>query len=273
LIKNIGVIIIARNEEDHIKNTLESVIAQTYHPYRIICVDDASIDNTSKIIKSYEQVELLKSTTQHESYLGKKELALIINLGLEELKKDCSVDFISILGADTILPKDYFSNLIERMENDEKIAITSGVISNEYSDVPRGSGRMVRSDFWRKIGSLYPVNYGFEAYLVLKAESMGYTTKTYKDLIILSQRKTGSKYSPKLYQYYGMAMKSLGYTLGYAIGKGFLLMLKRPSGGINLIQGYFSKDVTLYDPETRKYVRNLQNNLPFTFYLKRIMKK
>lgn len=273
MVKKIGVVIIARNEEQYIKNTLKSVIEQTYSPYRIICVDDASTDNTTNIIKSFGYIELVKSTKQHESYLGKKELASIINLGLEELKKDNVIDFVVILGADTILPNDYFLNLIDRMEKNENIVITSGVIDDEFSEVPRGSGRMVRNDFWRKIGSLYPVNYGFEAYLVLKAESMGHTAKIYKDIVISTQRKTGSKYSPKLYHYYGMGMKSLGYTLGYAIGRSLLLMLKRPSGGLNLILGYFSRNIALYEPELRKYVKNSQKNLPLTFYLNRVKKK
>ena len=272
MVKKIAVVLIARNEEKYIKKTLQSIVDQNYSPYRVICVDDASTDNTTRIVESFRNIELIKSQNQHESYLGKKELASIINLGLEELKKDESIDFIVILGADTILPIDYFSTLIKRMENDENIAITSGVIEGEYSDVPRGSGRMVRNEFWKKIGSLYPVNFGFEAYLILKAESMGYNTKIYPDLIISTQRKTGSKYSPKLYRYYGIAMKSLGYTLGYTIGRSFLIMIKRPTGGINLIQGFFSKDNIPYEPELRKYVKNSQKSLPLSFYLKKIKK-
>ena len=271
--KKIAIVIIARNEQDRIENTLKSVIDQTYLPYRIICIDDASTDNTPQIIKSFQQIEFFRSEIQHTSYLGKKELASIINLGLEQVKKDNSIDFVVILGADTILPNDYFSKLIENMEQDENIAIASGIITGEYSKVPRGSGRMVRTKFWKKIGLLYPVNYGFEAYLVLKAESLGYRTKIYQDLVLNTQRKTGSTYSAKLYRYYGMAMKSLGYTFLYSLGRSLLLMKTRPMGGLYLISGYFSKNIIFYEPELRKFVRDTQKNLPLRFYLNRVIEK
>ena len=269
----IAIVIIARNEQDKIEKTLKSIIHQTYSPYRIICIDDASTDQTPQIIKSFSQIEFFRSEKQHSSYLGKKELASIINLGLEQVKKDNSIDFVVILGADTILPNDYFSKLIEKMEKDENIVIASGIIAGEYSEVSRGSGRMIRTKFWKKIGSLYPVNYGFEAYLVLKAESMGYITKGYSDLVLETQRKTGSKYSAKFYKYYGMAMKSLGYTFLYSLGRSLLLMKKRPMGGLYLISGYFSKNVILYEPELRKFVRQTQKNLPLKFYLNRVREK
>lgn len=271
--KKIAIVIIARNEENRIENTLMSIIAQTYLPYRIICIDDASTDKTPQIIKSFSKVELIRSKKQHLSYLGKKELASIINLGLEQVKKDDSVDFIVILGADTILPNDYFSKLIEKMEQDDNLVIASGTITGEYSKVPRGSGRMVRAKFWKKIGSLYPVNYGFEAYLVLKAESMGYVTKIYQDLLLDTQRKTGSTYPARLYQYYGMAMKSLGYTFPYALGRSLLLMKKRPIGGLFLIFGFFSKNIKFYESELRKFVRDTQKTLPLRFYLDRATEK
>lgn len=267
--KKIAIVIIARNEEDRLENTLKSVINQTFPPFRIICIDDGSTDNTLQIIQSFPEIELISSKKQHTSYLGKKELASIINLGLEQIKNDKSIDYIVILGADTILPKDYFSTLIEKMEQDDNLVIASGIIIGEYSKVPRGSGRMVRATFWKKIGSLYPVNYGFEAYLVLKAESMGYVTKTYQDLLLETQRKTSSKYPAKLYQYYGMAMKSLGYTFTYSLGRSLLLMKKKPLGGLFLIFGYFSTNIEFYESELRKFVRDTQKNLPLRFYINR----
>lgn len=270
---HIAVVIIAHNEEDKIGKTLESVTAQTCAPYRIVCVDDASTDNTAQIVKGFDQVELVKITTQHPSYVGKKELASVINTGLKQIALDEIVDFVVILGADTILPDNYFSKLAETMEKDEKIVVASGMMSGEYSQVPRGSGRMVRASFWRKIGLRYPVNYGFEAYLILKAESMGQTVTICEDLIMHTQRTTGSTYEAKRYIYYGMAMKCLGYTFRYVLGRGMLLMKRNPLGGIYIIFGYFSDNVDLYEPELREFVRNTQKNLKLTFYLNRLKGK
>jgi hypothetical protein len=71
-----------------------------------------------------------------------------------------------VLGADHLLPSNYISYVTDQMNKDRKIAVCSGQIAGERSVVPRGSGRVVRADFWRKIGFQYPLNYGFETYLI-----------------------------------------------------------------------------------------------------------
>ena len=41
------------NGEKHVREALESVFAQTFHDYEIICVDDGSTDRSHEIVKSY----------------------------------------------------------------------------------------------------------------------------------------------------------------------------------------------------------------------------
>jgi len=82
-----------------------------------------------------------------------------------------------------LYPKDYLSKLITRMRKNTKIAISSGVVANEFSIEPRGPGRVVKCDFWKKIGFVYPVNYGWEGYLVWKAQSMGFEAVGYPDIV------------------------------------------------------------------------------------------
>jgi teichuronic acid biosynthesis glycosyltransferase TuaG len=51
------------NRERYIRETLDSVLAQTYRPLEIVVVDDASTDRTVDIIKSYgAQVTLIQRT-------------------------------------------------------------------------------------------------------------------------------------------------------------------------------------------------------------------
>lgn len=53
----VSIITPAYNAEKYIKDTIASVIAQTYTNWEMIIVDDSSNDNTNKIIKEYQQKE------------------------------------------------------------------------------------------------------------------------------------------------------------------------------------------------------------------------
>ncbi|RDH83779.1 MAG: hypothetical protein DIZ80_06475 [endosymbiont of Galathealinum brachiosum] len=51
----VSIIIPAYNSEEFIGRALDSVFSQTYNNYEIIVIDDGSIDETSNIVRSYEQ--------------------------------------------------------------------------------------------------------------------------------------------------------------------------------------------------------------------------
>jgi glycosyltransferase involved in cell wall biosynthesis len=255
----VAVTIPALNEEKIIGETISSLKSQILTPYRIIVVNDGSTDKTEEIIKSFSGVEIV-NRKPHESYVGKKELATTFNAGLEQLRNDDKCNYIMILGSDVILPKNYLLEITKRMNENPKIAISSGMIKDEYSITPRGAGRVVRYEFWKKLGLEYPINYGFEGYLILKAKSLGYEVKTYEDLTMITKRKTGQKYDSNLYYYYGLGLKALGYSIPYALGRIMILGKKTPKGALKMLQGFSSNYDQLYEPELRKYVKQSQRN-------------
>ncbi len=254
----VAVVIIARNEENSIKKTIDCLKMQDLVPYRIIAVNDGSTDKTGEILLTLENIEVINRQRREESHLAKKELANTVNCGLEKLQNDLDCEFIMISGADLIFPKNYLSLIVERMRTEPKIAISSGIIEGEFSIEPRGAGRVIRYDFWKKIGLKYPVNYGFEAFLLLKAKSLGYEITSFQDLVIVTERKTGTKYNPKLYYFYGLGLKALGYTLPYVLVRAALFAKKKPRGAIYLLKGFFSNYDDLYDSDLREYVKKTQ---------------
>lgn len=256
--KSIAVVLNARNEEKVIQKTVESIINQKLPPYRIIVINDGSTDDTKKILSKFPTIELIDRPVRNESYLARKELAETINLGLSKLHNDEKCEYVWMVGGDLIFPPEYTCEIIKRMERDS-VAISSGVIEGEFSIEPRGGGRIVDWQFWKKIGMLYPVNYGWEGYLLLKANSLGYKTTSYPDIVISTQRKTGTKFNPKLYYYYGLALKALGYTTLYVLGKTLLFSKKNIRGSYHMLKGYFSDYSDLYEPELREYVKKTQN--------------
>jgi len=254
----VAVIIPARNEEPRIGKTLESILNQDLKPYRIIVVNDGSSDKTGEIAASFSGVEVINRSNREENLVAKKELAETFNIGLDKLQNNNDCEFVLISGADLVLPDNYLSTITKRMKENPNIAISSGTITGEYTAVPRGPGRVVRYDFWKKIGLHYPVNYWFEAYLLLKAESMGFKNVVYQDLISETQRTTGSTYSPKTYYYYGLGLKALGYTTPYALARIFIFARKKTKGAYYMLKGYLSDYDDLYEEELRQFVKKTQ---------------
>ena len=253
----VAVVLNARNEEKGIAKTLQSILDQKLAPYRIIVINDGSTDDTKFFLSKFPTIELIDRPIRNESYLARKELADTINQGLTKLHNDNKCEFVWLVGGDLIFPPNYTLEIIRRMQK-ESIVISSGAIEGEFSIEPRGGGRIVDWNFWKKIGMLYPVNYGWEGYLILKANSLGYKTTSYPDLVITTQRKTGTKFNPKLYYYYGLALRALGYTVLYVLGKTLLFAKKKPKGAYYMLKGFFSNYSNLYEPELREYVKRTQ---------------
>lgn len=65
----ISVIIPARNEQDSLPKTIDSVLNQGYENLEILVIDDRSTDNTASIVQGYEddRVELIKGNTAPDS--------------------------------------------------------------------------------------------------------------------------------------------------------------------------------------------------------------
>ena len=256
----VAMVIIARNEEKFIAKTIESVERQKLRPYRTILVNDGSTDGTADVVSKFDWVEVV-DRPKHESYLARKELAWTVNAGLEALHSDAECRYVCLGGADTLYPENYLSVITSRMVEDPTLAVTSGVIRGEFSTEPRGAGRVVKCEFWRKTGFRYPVNYGYEGYLLFKAASMGYRNSIYRDLVMETQRRTGGLFEAARYRYYGMAMKALGYGHMYAFGRAISFSRKSPASTLHMLRGYYSRDVEPYEEDVRKYVRKVQDGM------------
>ena len=54
MIPTVSVIIPVFNGERYIRQTIESVLAQTYRDFELAIVDDGSTDGTTEVVKHYE---------------------------------------------------------------------------------------------------------------------------------------------------------------------------------------------------------------------------
>lgn len=193
----------ARNEEDNIRETVRSVMAQTITPSEWIIVDDGSTDKTSLILdQCAKQCDWLR--VFHLPDRGFREpgggVVRAFNHGLSRLNTD-NWDFIVKLDGDLSLSPDYFQKCFEEFEKDPTLAVGGGTICHKKGDVivpnvdhrihVRGATKIYRRRFWEQLGGLCPVA-GWDTIDELKANMLGWTTRSFPHIQILHRRPTGS---------------------------------------------------------------------------------
>ena len=237
-------VIPARNESKFLGSTLEALNKQILKPNKVIVVNDGSKDDTHDIAVKHK-ASVIDIQDRGFRATGLPVLAEVINKGLGDIQEN-ECEYILILGADHILTPEYIDTIVEIMEKNKRIAIASGVIKGESQreKAPRGSGRIVRYDFWKKIGLRYPTWFGFESYIVFKALADSYEVCVVRDLVSMSQRPTGKDTD---YKSYGKAMRALGYHPLYALGRSALAFTKTPKGALWMFLGYCNSGIKKYD--------------------------
>lgn len=106
----VSVIIPVYNASPFLKDSIESVIAQTYSNIEIICIDDGSVDNSLEILKSFsDKITIISQENQG--------LASALNVGIKKMKGK----WFKWFSPDDVM----FSNTIEILVNEaEKFSNT-----------------------------------------------------------------------------------------------------------------------------------------------------
>ncbi|MDI6717444.1 MAG: glycosyltransferase family 2 protein [Patescibacteria group bacterium] len=101
-----SIIIPSYNEGDDIRLSIESAINQTYQNKEILVVDDSN-DNTPKIIKEYENSDVLFLNGPRRGCCGAR------NFGMKEARGDIVV----LLNGDVVLPPDFLEKILRHYNN------------------------------------------------------------------------------------------------------------------------------------------------------------
>lgn len=108
--KKVSVIIPCYNSEDTIKNTLQSVINQTYKSIEIIVVDDGSKDNSKNIIKE------IKDNRINYHYQPNNGVSSARNKGINLT----TGDYITFLDSDDVIKEDKVETQLCLLEKEKK---------------------------------------------------------------------------------------------------------------------------------------------------------
>lgn len=265
-----------KDEEKYIELTIRSMIGQTLRPNEWIIVDDGSVDGTAEIVESYvcehPWMKLIKGGDQGLRAPGLRHIKAFYR-GFHALEFT-DWQFLVKLDGDLSFQNDYFEKCLAHFSESPKLGITGGMIINVVGDklIPekeplwhvRGATKVYSRQCWDAIGGI-ALSPSYDTLDEVKANMLGYQTRSYPELQILHHRYTG-----KAYGGWGSAVKNglcdyiSGYHPIFMLLKCFKRVFQPPYivGAAGLLSGYISgyllrKDQAP-DKELIAYVRQQQ---------------
>lgn len=106
----LSIIVPVYNSEKYLKKCLNSIVYQTYTNIEIICVNDGSTDESSKIIEEFKSKDKRIKVINQEN----RGLAEARNTGIKNIKGE----FVAFLDSDDWLQEDFYKLLISRICQD-----------------------------------------------------------------------------------------------------------------------------------------------------------
>lgn len=267
-----------RDEEAFLPATIESMIRQTNPPQEWIIVDDGSKDNTGKIIEEYARRYPWIRAVRREDRGFRKSGGGVVDAFNDGYKTITSWDwdFMAKFDGDLTFEPDYFEKCFEEFERDPKLGVGGGVIcyiidgAKQMEEAPafhvRGATKIYRKACWEGIGGFWPAP-GWDTMDEVKANSLGWSTRSFGDLHLVHHRPTGK--ADGLWGglvKYGRANYICGYHPLFMLGKCLRrLGLKPPLLGsfalmYGYITGYLKRIPQVDDPVAIAYLRRQQLN-------------
>lgn len=244
----------ARNEEDFITKTIESVVSQTHRPLKWVIVDDGSTDGTSDIVKPYlgehSWIELIQRPQRRERTFAAKVHAF--RLAYERVR-DLPFEVIGNLDADISFDPDHFEFLLKQFSIDPALGVAGTVFKEEnYSSesdsfegrthVP-GQCQLFRKQCWADIGGYTPHHAGgIDWIAVATARMLGWKTRSFREKSFFHYRRLGTAERSVLSSLFSYGEKDY-YLGGHPLWQLFRVAYrtaKRPYilGGLALGAGY-----------------------------------
>jgi len=265
-----------RDEQEYIRRTIESMVAQTVRPVEYVVVNDGSKDRTGQIIEEYARQYSWIRAVHREDRGYRKWGAGIIEAfysGFDALTcRDW--EFMSKMDGDLSFAPEYFEGVFGKFADDPRLGIGGGFlyhVENGRKTVEghptfhvRGGAKVYRRQCWDALGGLW-VGPGSDTLDEVKANMLGWSTRSFPDLEIEHHRWTGAAYG----RWGGLAKNGkTDYVCGYhplfMLAKCGARVVQRPYvvGSLALMYGYVAafleKAPRVDDPELIRYLQTQQ---------------
>jgi glycosyltransferase involved in cell wall biosynthesis len=153
-----------RNEADFMRQTLDTVTAQSVLPAKWVIIDDGSTDETPRILAEYAArhawITIVTRANRGRRAVGPGVIEAFYD-GYAAINPD-DYDYLCKLDLDLRLPPRYFETLMQRMEADPNIASCSGkayierdggLVSERHGDETSiGASKFYRVSCFKAIG-------------------------------------------------------------------------------------------------------------------------
>lgn len=269
----------ARNEEQFIEKTIQSMIQQTVLPIKWIIVNDGSTDGTGNIVKRYlsghRWMEMVEVPQREDRSFAKKVHSF--NAGLERVKS-LEYEVIGNVDADISFDKDHLEFLLSKFKDDATLGVVGTVFREEggYSSENdsfeghthvSGQCQLFRRECFRDIGGYVPHKAGgIDWIAVATARMRGWKTRSFREKWFFHHRHLGTAERGVIASLFSYGEKDY-YLGGHPVWEIFRVayrMTKNPYliGGLVLGLGYIwaflSRVERPVSDELMKFHRNEQ---------------
>lgn len=110
---------------EYLKDSIESILNQTYEDFELIIVNDGSTDNSREILEEYRKKDSRVHIYHND---GNQGIVYTRNRGLEL----CQCEYTALMDADDISVKDRLEHSVRFMDEHKDVALFAG--SNKYFD-------------------------------------------------------------------------------------------------------------------------------------------
>ncbi|HBI63335.1 MAG TPA: hypothetical protein DDY31_19345 [Lachnospiraceae bacterium] len=162
----LSIVVLTYNQEKFVRTTLESIVTQnTNYSYEVIIGDDASSDNTPKIILEYahKYPQIIRPVLRNEN------IGLIRNYF--SLISMCTGEYIMECAGDDYWEKNKIDHQLKYMERHEDVSMVCGAVR-----IVDESGRYLKTTFFK--------NVNFEFRRLLKFNSVSALSVCFKKEVI-----------------------------------------------------------------------------------------
>jgi glycosyltransferase involved in cell wall biosynthesis len=254
--------------------------AQTLRPDLWIIVDDGSTDSTGPIIDAASKEHPWISALHRADRGFRKQGGGVVDTFYDGYDKIAGEnwDYLVKFDADLSFPPAYFEQCIKKFKENPKLGIGGGMISHPQNgqlvcESPgdpafhvRGATKIYRKACWIAIGGLLRAP-GWDTIDEMKANMLGWTTLTFKDIPLTHHRFTGTVDGTwKNYVKFGLANYITGYHPLFMIVKCASRSIQKPYivGAVGLfwgfVGGHLRKVPQIGDKELIRYIRQQQIN-------------